>query len=161
MDPGSPHGWCTGLALRKVALAVAVCALTRAAPARAVEAGISDGGMFFSEEALSEAEDIIRAIRQSYGRDVVVETYAAVPEDLKAEPWTGERAGAPAKVFEVEPLGGYTVVTLSAGEEKLRVLMRGQPRIEVDSPVALSCDPKRVHFFEPDGQALAPQQTGT
>jgi multiple sugar transport system ATP-binding protein len=83
------------------------------------------------------------------------------PEDLKAEPWTNERAGAPAKVFEVEPLGGYTVVTLSAGEEKLRVLMRGQPRIEVDSQVALSCDPKRIHFFRPDGQAFAPGQSGT
>jgi multiple sugar transport system ATP-binding protein len=82
------------------------------------------------------------------------------PEDLKAEPWTSDRAGKPAKVFEVEPLGGFTVVTLSAGEEKLRVLMRGQPRIEVDSDVALTCDPRRVHFFKPDGQALAPVTAG-
>lgn len=83
------------------------------------------------------------------------------PEDLKAEPWTSDRTGRPAKVFEVEPLGGFTVVTLSAGEEKLRALMRGQPRIEVDSEVALTCDPRRIHFFRPDGQALAPQQAGS
>jgi multiple sugar transport system ATP-binding protein len=82
------------------------------------------------------------------------------PEDLKAEPWTSDRPGKPAKVFEVEPLGGFTVVTLSAGEEKLRALMRGQPRIEVDSEVALACDPKRIHFFKPDGQALAPATAG-
>ena len=45
-------------------------------------------------------------------------------------------------------------MTLSAGVEKLRVLMRGQPKIQVDTDVALSCDPKKMHFFMPDGQAL-------
>ncbi|MBL0372782.1 ABC transporter ATP-binding protein [Rhizobium sp. KVB221] len=82
------------------------------------------------------------------------------PEDLKAEPWTSGKAGTPAKVFEVEPLGGYTVVTLTAGEEKLRALMRGHPDIRVDTDVALSCDPRRIHFFKPDGLALAPVQSG-
>ena len=77
------------------------------------------------------------------------------PEDLRAEPWTEGRTGLPARVYEVEPLGGYTVVTISAGDEKLRVLMRGQPQISVDSSVALSCDPKKMHFFRPDGQALS------
>lgn len=82
------------------------------------------------------------------------------PEDLRAEPWTADKAGVPARVYEVEPLGGFTVVTLSAGAEKLRVLMRGQPRIDVDTDVALSCDPRKMHFFRPDGQALAPAATG-
>jgi multiple sugar transport system ATP-binding protein len=82
------------------------------------------------------------------------------PEDLKAEPWSEDRTGVPARVFEVEPLGGYTVVTISAGAEKLRALMRGQPRVEVDSAVALSCDPKKLHFFRPDGQALSPAAAG-
>jgi multiple sugar transport system ATP-binding protein len=78
------------------------------------------------------------------------------PEDLKAEPWSEGKAGAPATVFEVEPLGGFTVVTLSAGDKRLRSLMRGQPQIAVDSKVSLTCDPRRVHFFKLDGQALAP-----
>jgi multiple sugar transport system ATP-binding protein len=51
-------------------------------------------------------------------------------------------------------------VTLAAGPEKLRALMRGQPRIDVDTDVALSCDPRKMHFFRPDGQALAPAETG-
>jgi multiple sugar transport system ATP-binding protein len=38
--------------------------------------------------------------------------------------------------------------------------MRGQPRIAVDSKVALTCDPRRVHFFKPDGQAFAPAAAG-
>jgi multiple sugar transport system ATP-binding protein len=71
------------------------------------------------------------------------------------------KSGIPARVFEVEPLGGYTVVTLSAGEQKLRALMRGQPQIAVDTDVALSCDPRRIHFFKLDGQALAPATSGS
>ncbi|WP_283192516.1 ABC transporter ATP-binding protein [Rhizobium sp. AN80A] len=77
------------------------------------------------------------------------------PEDLKVEPWTDGRDGQPARVFEVEPLGGYTVVTIDTGSQKLRALMRGQPRLEPDSAVALSCDPTRMHFFGSAGEALA------
>ena len=55
-----------------------------APPAHAAE-GVSDGGTFFRPETASEAGDIIRAIRQAYGRDVVVETYPSVPGDLKDE----------------------------------------------------------------------------
>lgn len=77
------------------------------------------------------------------------------PEDLKVEPWTGSQTGRPATVFEVEPLGGYTVVTVDTGTEKLKALMRGQPEIALDSAVALSCNPARAHYFNPAGEALA------
>jgi multiple sugar transport system ATP-binding protein len=77
------------------------------------------------------------------------------PEDLKVRPWTGEGAGQPATVFEVEPLGGYTVVTLDAGQSRLRALMRGQPDIRPRAQVALSCEPTRVHYFALGGGALA------
>lgn len=77
------------------------------------------------------------------------------PEDLRVEPWSADRAGKPARVFEVEPLGGYTVVTIDTGAEKLRALMRGQPLLQLDSAVALSCDPTKLHFFGPAGEALA------
>jgi len=77
------------------------------------------------------------------------------PEDLKVTPWTGSEEGRPAKVFEVEPLGGYTVVTLDAGQSKLRALMRGQPEIKPETLVALSCDPGKVHYFGQGGGALA------
>lgn len=76
------------------------------------------------------------------------------PEHLKVEPWDEGRPGRPAKVFEVEPLGGHTVVTVEAGGERLRALMRGQPRIAPDTLVALSCDPAGVHFFGSGGEAL-------
>ena len=79
------------------------------------------------------------------------------PEDRKVEAWAEDSAGKPARVFEVEPLGGYTVVTIDTGSEKLKALMRGQPQWQLDSPVALSCDPAKMHFFGPAGEALVRQ----
>lgn len=76
------------------------------------------------------------------------------PENLRVEPWTEDKQGRPVRVFEVEPLGGYTVVTLDSGQSRLRALMRGQPDIRTETMVALSCDPARVHFFGQSGGAL-------
>ncbi|TPK47896.1 ABC transporter ATP-binding protein [Mesorhizobium sp. B2-5-4] len=80
------------------------------------------------------------------------------PEDIKVKPWSdNEKAssGRPARVFEVEPLGGYTVVTLAAGQARLKALLRGQPDITPDAMVAISCEPARVHYFGQGGGALA------
>ena len=81
------------------------------------------------------------------------------PEDIKVRPWTDKGVadggmGRPARVFEVEPLGGYTVVTLAAGQARVRALLRGQPDIRPDALVAISCEPARVHYFGQDGGAL-------
>lgn len=77
------------------------------------------------------------------------------PEDLKIGPWSTALPGRPATVYEVEPLGGYTVVTVDTGAEKLKALMRGQPDIRLDSAVALSCNPARAHFFNQAGEAVS------
>lgn len=76
------------------------------------------------------------------------------PEDLKIAPWHGQGEGRPATVVEVEPLGGFTVVTLDAGTTRMRALLRGQPDIRPQAQVALSCDPRRVHYFDRGGGAL-------
>ncbi|TPI14509.1 ABC transporter ATP-binding protein [Mesorhizobium sp. B4-1-3] len=78
------------------------------------------------------------------------------PEDIKVRPWTDSdtKDGRPARVYEVEPLGGYTVVTMEAGQARLRALLRGQPDIRPDAMVAISCEPAKVHYFGQDGGAL-------
>ena len=76
------------------------------------------------------------------------------PEDLRVSPWDGG-PGAPATVFGVEPLGGYTVVTLTAAGETLRAMLRGQPDVRPDTQVAITCAAGRAHFFGSGGQALA------
>lgn len=74
------------------------------------------------------------------------------PEDLRVAPYAG--AGPPATVAEVEPLGGYTVVTLKAGDQPLRAMLRGQPDMRVGAQVALSCDAAKVIWFGAGGKAL-------
>jgi multiple sugar transport system ATP-binding protein len=76
------------------------------------------------------------------------------PEDLKVAAWSAGHAGRPAKVYEVEPLGGYTVVTLDAGPSRVRALMRGQPDIRPEALVALTCEAGRLHRFARNGSAL-------
>ncbi len=75
------------------------------------------------------------------------------PEDLRVSPWQGG-AGMPATVAEVEPLGGYTVVSLTAGDQRLQAMLRGQPDIRVGALVALGCDPAKAMFFGNGGHAL-------
>jgi multiple sugar transport system ATP-binding protein len=72
---------------------------------------------------------------------------------VKVAPWS-EGAGRPAQVYEVEPLGGYTVLTLDAGATRFRALLRGEPAIRPEALVAVSCDPSRVHYFNASGDAI-------
>lgn len=99
------------------------------------------------------AEGAIRLASERVPREV--SEIGVRPENLKVEPWDDSRPGRPATVFEVEPLGGTTVVTLDAGASRLRALLRGQPDIRPEARVALSCDPAKMHFFGAGGTALS------
>ena len=77
------------------------------------------------------------------------------PEDVKVRPWSDNAVGRPAQVYEVEPLGGYTVVTVDAGATRLRALVRGQSAIRPEASVAISCEASRVHYFNAAGDAIA------
>ncbi|MBE7183781.1 MAG: ABC transporter ATP-binding protein [Methylobacterium mesophilicum] len=102
--------------------------------------------------ALEAAEGTIRL--PDRGTPLDATEIGVRPEDLRVAPWVDGASGRPARVFEVEPLGGTTVVTLAAGETRLRALMRGQPAITPDALVSLSCDPSKIHFFSQGGGAL-------
>jgi multiple sugar transport system ATP-binding protein len=107
----------------------------------------------WKDGAVEAAEGAIRVANPA--APVGISEIGVRPEDIKVRPWSEGGGGRPAKVFEVEPLGGYTVVTLDAGRSRLRALMRGQPDIRPDALVALSCDPGRIHYFGKSGGALA------
>jgi multiple sugar transport system ATP-binding protein len=109
-----------------------------------------------SERAGNDFEAAGGAIRIPAGRTPTWPFDIAIrPENLKVAPWTEGLPGRSATVFEVEPLGGYTVVTIEAGASRLRALIRGQPDIRPDMRVALSADPAKLHFFGQNGVALA------
>jgi multiple sugar transport system ATP-binding protein len=71
------------------------------------------------------------------------------PEDLTVTPGQG------ATITGVEPLGGYTVLTIAAGGETLRAMLRGQPQWAPGQDVAISADPMKLHVFGPGGDRLA------
>jgi multiple sugar transport system ATP-binding protein len=75
------------------------------------------------------------------------------PEDVKVRPWSDDAVGRP--VYEVEPLGGYTVITVDAGNTRFRALVRGQSTIRAEAALAISCEPSRVHYFNAAGDAIA------
>lgn len=46
---------------------------------------IRDQGKFFSKEALDKAEAVITTIKKDYKQDLLIETFAAIPEELKGK----------------------------------------------------------------------------
>jgi uncharacterized membrane protein YgcG len=61
--------------------AVLVAGLIFAGQAAAVAPEIKDDGKFFSPDTIKKANKLIREIARKYERDLLVETYAAVPMD--------------------------------------------------------------------------------
>jgi len=76
------------------------------------------------------------------------------PEDLTVG-YDGGGAGKPVEVYEVEPLGGVTIVTLQSEDITLRAMVRGQPQIRPSSEVSLSVANGQACFFNGQGEALS------
>jgi uncharacterized membrane protein YgcG len=72
-----PTGWALFLTL--------VACLAASAPARAAVPGVRDEAGFFTPEEVRVATGIIRLIADRYGKEVVVETYPAIPEDRRED----------------------------------------------------------------------------
>ncbi|TCT08759.1 carbohydrate ABC transporter ATP-binding protein (CUT1 family) [Tepidamorphus gemmatus] len=91
----------------------------------------------------------------------------AAPVDLGVRPEDVEilapetDGAATAAVYEVEPLGGFTVVDVEFSGQVLRAMVRGQPRLKPKEPVGLTIRPERVHLFARDtGAALFREARG-
>jgi multiple sugar transport system ATP-binding protein len=74
------------------------------------------------------------------------------PEDVHIE--TNGAPGIPAKVYVTEPLGGETVVDLELGDRVVKALAPPTLKLEPDQAVKLRFDPKRLHVFSEDGDAI-------
>ena len=69
------------------------------------------------------------------------------PEDVRIG--RSEDGGAiAAKIYEVEPLGAFTIVDLAVRDTILKAQLRGQPHFELDEPVFISFELSKCHFFE-------------
>lgn len=77
------------------------------------------------------------------------DTLGVRPENLRVTPGQG------ARITEVEPLGGFTTLTLELQGVSLRATLRGQPRFHAGEPVSVAVDPGLAHFFDRSGAAMA------
>ena len=60
-----------------------------------------------------------------------------------------------ARVQTVEPMGGTTILTVSALDTQIKAMLRGQPKFDVGEPVRLSAVRGRLHYFDGAGVALS------
>lgn len=74
--------------------ALAVTLLLGTAGARAAAGGIQDDGAFFSEFAEVNATGTIKEVATKLHKDIAVQTFATVPEDMKATVLTTDKAAA-------------------------------------------------------------------
>ena len=87
-------------------------------------------------------------------------------------PASGPPSGTPRRVSGVEPLGGFTIVSLAALEDRpgevstargdeLRLLLRGQPDVTLDQRVSVSMESRDALYFDADGRALPARDVST
>src|SRR5690242_18268751 len=72
-------------AAKLVALLAPLLLLSIVTPARGeAEAGVMDNAKFFSPDAVRKASDDLKEIRKQHGKDLVIETFASIPDDRKS-----------------------------------------------------------------------------
>ena len=78
------------------------------------------------------------------------------PEDVRLANWTAKRSGEPCRVKEIEPLGGFTIVTLDTpgGEKPVRILQRGKPTVSLGAEVGVDYDRASLMEFDAQGQRI-------
>jgi len=88
---------------------------------------------------------------QAQAAPVGAQSLGVRPENLRVTP------GNAARVTEVEPMGGYTTLSIDLQGTMLRATLRGQPKYSPGETVALSVDKGCAHFFDAQGSAIAAQ----
>jgi multiple sugar transport system ATP-binding protein len=79
------------------------------------------------------------------------------PEDISLR--TDMSLGADCSIFEVEPLGAYSIVDILAGEKVLKSQVQGQPRFNKGQKITLNVKSEHCHLFDPrDGSSLLRKQ---
>ncbi len=78
------------------------------------------------------------------------------PEDIRILRDRPSTPAIAATIFEVAPLGAYSVVDVSTGDSLLRVQVTGQPAYTLGEPVFLTLELGKCHLFDGEtGERLA------
>ena len=116
-----------------------VAELIGAPPMNFVNGTLANGGRF-------EGRDVPLSITLEDAEGEGPAALAVRPEDLGIGA-AGANGGVEAAIYEVEPLGAFTIVDVSVGEQILKVQAPGQPQFTLGERVGLAVDPDRCHLF--------------
>ena len=71
------------------------------------------------------------------------------PEDIGVTAIADSEAETGFSVFEVEPLGAYSIIDIVSGDTILKAQLRGQPKFRHGQQVRLHVEPSHCHAFDP------------
>ena len=118
-----------------------VAELIGSPPMNFVDGTLADGGRFEGSDA-----PVSLTLEGAEGSGPAA--LAVRPEDLEIDTsGSAANGGVEASIYEVEPLGAFTIVDVSAGERILKVQAPGQPQFALGERVRLALDPDRCHLF--------------
>ena len=123
-----------------------VAELIGSPPMNFIDGTLAQGGRF-------EGSDVPLAMSLDGADGAGPAALAVRPEDIGIGS-SGANGGVEASIYEVEPLGAFTIVDVSAGERILKVQAPGQPQFNLGEPVRLALDPDRCHLFHGETGAL-------
>ena len=119
-----------------------VAELIGSPPMNFVDGALVDGGRF-------EGRDVPLSITLEGAEGAGPAVLAVRPEDLGIDSAVGgANGGIEASIYEVEPLGAFTIVDVSVGDQVLKVQAPGQPQFALGERVSLALDPDRCHIFQ-------------
>jgi multiple sugar transport system ATP-binding protein len=111
------------------------------------EARLSDGRLVVVHDAFEVSAPASGAAREATGACWV----GVRPEDIHVE---SGGDGIEASVYVTEPLGGETVVDLRVAGRVVKALVPPTLKLETDQKVFVTLDPKRLHVFAEEGDAI-------
>ena len=123
-----------------------VAELIGSPPMNFIDGTLADGGRF-------EGSDVPLSMSLDGAEGAGPAALAVRPEDIGIDS-SGANGGVEAAIYEVEPLGAFTIVDVSAGERILKVQAPGQPHFTLGEQVRLALDPNRCHLFHGETGAL-------
>jgi multiple sugar transport system ATP-binding protein len=82
------------------------------------------------------------------GNGKISASVAFRPEDVVIHDTASEQGEIAANVYEVEPLGAFTIVDVNIGEKILKVQAPGQPQYQLGQAIRLGLDRGKCHLFD-------------
>ena len=114
-----------------------------APPINLIEGRFADGRFEASEPSLRVA--VADAVDQP-DCDAMI---GIRPEDIRVVP-EADAGTIDAKIYQIEPLGAFTIVNVVVGDRVIRAQIPGQLEFQLGEPVSVALDLQRSHFFDSD-----------